>query len=352
MAKLPTRSDTSYKEIEKFKDFELTQCIAYEMAIRNPEIQQLLEKRREISVVRNLDKQMDIFDKIQSNEELEAAVRMYIEIEDIDGSHIKEDEHLKEEIVHKSFFNIPLHTLKSGNEAIETYQAKSSQRSQAKRLPAVKEDSLPKGVFDDDGMVTTSHGATIAYDKFFPKFSRPLPSIPATYSKEVELHLNLALPAKELLAYLETIKKNYDKDENIFQSASLLGDMLEIDKDILDIRIKTKARGSNTSYEVPEKKQQEVYADLLFLYDTYREPALKKVSEKIEHYRYNMTDYYAKKVYRYNKGSRTLHSPEQEKKEIDTIAEHISTPNEHTIRKYQNLMQSYIDDFGYKKLLL
>ena len=35
MADLPKRSDDIYKEIESFEDYELTQCVAYEMAVRN-----------------------------------------------------------------------------------------------------------------------------------------------------------------------------------------------------------------------------------------------------------------------------------------------------------------------------
>jgi len=35
MRNLPKRDDTIYKEIESFEDYELTQCITYEMAIRN-----------------------------------------------------------------------------------------------------------------------------------------------------------------------------------------------------------------------------------------------------------------------------------------------------------------------------
>ena len=34
MNKLPQRDDLIYKEIEEFQDYELTNCIAYEMMIR------------------------------------------------------------------------------------------------------------------------------------------------------------------------------------------------------------------------------------------------------------------------------------------------------------------------------
>ena len=35
---LPKRTDVIYKEIESFEDYEYTNCIAYEMAIRNDEV--------------------------------------------------------------------------------------------------------------------------------------------------------------------------------------------------------------------------------------------------------------------------------------------------------------------------
>ena len=38
MNKLPQRDDLIYKEIEEFKDYELTNCIAYEMAIRSQDL--------------------------------------------------------------------------------------------------------------------------------------------------------------------------------------------------------------------------------------------------------------------------------------------------------------------------
>ena len=44
MDNLPQRDDSNYKEIEEFQDYELTNCIAYEMAIRNTELKKLLKK--------------------------------------------------------------------------------------------------------------------------------------------------------------------------------------------------------------------------------------------------------------------------------------------------------------------
>ena len=38
MDKLPQRDDLIYKEIEEFQDYELTNCVAYEMAIRSQDL--------------------------------------------------------------------------------------------------------------------------------------------------------------------------------------------------------------------------------------------------------------------------------------------------------------------------
>ncbi len=42
--KLPTRDDEIYKEIESFKNYELTQCIIYELAIRNKHVKEHIDK--------------------------------------------------------------------------------------------------------------------------------------------------------------------------------------------------------------------------------------------------------------------------------------------------------------------
>lgn len=40
---IPTREDAIYKEIENFQEYELTQCVAYEMAVRCPTNHQLIK---------------------------------------------------------------------------------------------------------------------------------------------------------------------------------------------------------------------------------------------------------------------------------------------------------------------
>ena len=42
---LPNRNDRNYKKIESFEEYELTNCIAYEMAIRNEEVIKLINEK-------------------------------------------------------------------------------------------------------------------------------------------------------------------------------------------------------------------------------------------------------------------------------------------------------------------
>ena len=52
MEELPKLTDSIYKEIEEFEDYEYSNCIAYEMCIRNKEVKKILKsitnKRDEI----------------------------------------------------------------------------------------------------------------------------------------------------------------------------------------------------------------------------------------------------------------------------------------------------------------
>ena len=53
MRELPKRSDAIYKEIESFEDYELTNNMAYEMAIRNSESKIIISKLAYINTQRN-----------------------------------------------------------------------------------------------------------------------------------------------------------------------------------------------------------------------------------------------------------------------------------------------------------
>lgn len=347
----PLRSDNKYLEIEKFKDYEVTQCIAYEMAIRNPEVKTLVEERNAIDVFGDFTQsEVDTLLKVESYKQADKFMSAYFRKIPVRKKWLNDEIRLDADIKKLSYFNIPstsdaMSSQLLGNPYFKKYLDKVSQRSQALKSSIIKKEGLGiKKMFEDNGTALTTTGATINYEALYPKFSRPHPEIPTETSKEIDLLLNLALPANDIATLVEAIKKVYDKSKGeVYKVSTPLETVASIDKEIFEIKIKTKKRGSPTKYEIPKKSQQEVYADLLFLYDVYTHPDSKKQSDKLQHFIDEMLDYYAEKVCKYNGVT--------DDKEFLEVLKLISTPRDQTIRKYSAMMKSYIDDFGYKKLL-
>ncbi len=342
-----SRSDKQYKEIEKFKDYELTQCIAYEMAIRNPEIKELIVKRDAADIMDDFDeKWMDKINKISTKEEESAIMMEFLDDDPKRQGNFLLHEEMGKSIKLKCFFAIPKQSKSIINESMTNkhyvdYVSRGTQRVQASKSTLIDNDSI-KTCFVDNGTVATNTGGTIHYSELFPELSRPLPIIPGELSKEIDLPINLELPVKDILAYIETIKDNYDNSKGeIFQVVTPLTDISKIDKEIFSIQIKVKKRGSGSSLDMPEKSQQEVYADLFFLYDVFYTSDIQKQGDKIQYFQNEMIDYYAKKVCKYHKI-----------KDIDDVSQDIGTPRDQTVREYVKMMKYYIDDYGYKKLLV
>ncbi len=345
--KQPLRSDQQYLDIEKFKDYEVTQCIAYEMAIRNPEVKTLVDERNAIDIFGDFTQsEIDSLLKVESYKQAQKFMSAYFRNKPERKKWLENETSLDTEIKKLSYFNIPSSDAMSeqllGNLFFKKHLDKSSQRSQALKSSIIKKEGLGiKKMFEDDGTALTATGATINYETLYPRFSRPLPEVPTETSKEIDLLLNLALPTNDMTALLEAIKNVYDESKGeVYKVSTPLETVASIDKEIFEIKIKTKKRGSPTNIEVPEKSQQEVYADLLFLHDVFNCPDIKKQGEKIEYFKSAMIDYYASKVCKYS-----------HIKNIDDVSDFIATPREQTIRKYAIMMKSYIDDFGYKKFL-
>jgi len=341
-----SRSDARYKEVERFRDYELTQCIAYEMAVRNPDMKKMIRKINDESEFNHFgEERIKRLENAQNKEEERAILLEFLNESPQRGKKILQGFKEEEKASKDFFFNIPTR-LKisfeslSSNSDYDNRVKTSSQREQVRKSSMVADERL-KSNFEDDGTAKTTKGAIIDYSKLFPKFSRPQPVIPDEFSKEIDLHINLALPAKEILAYVETIKKNYDKSQGeVFKTPSPLAEAQKIDKSIATIQIEMKKKGSPVTFDVPEKTQQEIYADLLFLYDVFTDETFAKPSKKMEYFHERMQDYYAQKVAKYN-GI----------KDIKKVLYDISTPHNQTIRNLFKMMQTYIDDYGYKTLI-
>ena len=343
------RSDKKYKEIENFKDYELTQCIAYEMATRNPEVKKLVAEQATLWNWDSLpDDDMKSFEKTKSIEEM----RMWIPIFWENNPQIRKEYmkylELRSKINDLSYFHIaaPItgnfyRLLK--NPAFNAYLKNPSQREQAEKSKSIRNEDLSiHAKRGHDGTASTELGGKMSYADLYPKLSREIPNLPVNLKKELDIPINLVLPLDDILSYVKAIKMNYDKSNGeAFKSASPVKEILEIDKDIFSIQIKMKQKGSDTKLTMPDKRQQEVYADLLFLYDFYTDSSNKNKRDKYLDFRKGLIDHYANKVCKYH-GI----------KDIDDVSEYISTPNEHTARKYFKMMKAYIEEYGYKQLLV
>jgi|GEM_PF-4220081 len=82
MDKLPQRDDLIYKEIEEFQEYELTNCIAYEMAIRNTELKELLKEIVQYPLYEFSpyeDKYVELDEKLGKNYFINFKIRKHIE---------------------------------------------------------------------------------------------------------------------------------------------------------------------------------------------------------------------------------------------------------------------------------
>jgi hypothetical protein len=189
------RSDPIYIEIENFKDYELTNNIAYEMAIRNEKVRQLKEQY-ELESEKNATKSKEDFLERMHNGKLESEL----------------EEEIEYEIRHKYFIT-----------HFNGYQ--DPEYSKTLLYPSLKGYIMmpdENGKYEDTRIL--SENISVAA-KLTPDFSRPLMLPPECLDKRLPFFLNLSLSEDELLAYIHIIKRRFEKDhKNITTLAEIFGE--------------------------------------------------------------------------------------------------------------------------------
>ncbi|MGJ0336337.1 hypothetical protein [Aliarcobacter cryaerophilus] len=247
--RLPKRSDSIYQEIENFEDYEYTNCIAYEMMIRCPEVL----KDREWLVNELIPLYHD--DKITKDELYEI---FYLKDYGLDFFNLAHIDNLN-----RGFFDgkkISIEILKNNN----YFQRKSF--------------SSNDFTFKDNIEI-----------KINVHLSRPklrFPKNPRSICK-----LNFNLPKDELIAYISKIKDEYDKENSIIKSPL---EMIGIESE-------------KANDQVPGKR---TIADKFFIYDYYKAVKHKSLAdidiwrdidlELIMYYDHDVLkgDYYSEKTYK------------------------------------------------------
>ncbi|PNV83258.1 MAG: hypothetical protein C0627_06985 [Sulfurimonas sp.] len=224
MYKLPKRDDNIYKEIEKFQDYELTECIAYEMAIRTPLVKEYLELKKSIK------------NKILELYKLEEKIlnECWLHHKDIYLEHNK-----KYNIANE----MPAHT---NNKTV---------------LASITDsDGNEILVIDNNELSRQSYKTT----------SRPLLSIPKEHKNNISVQINFNLPKKEIMAYIEKMKDFNDNKFSIGMSRKTI-----INDDVMKYdNVTYKSKGKSATV-------QERWAESFYIYDCYKILKLSNKSDEI-----------------------------------------------------------------------
>lgn len=279
-AEILLRSDEAYLEIEQFKDYEFSWCIAFEMAKRDPML--LNDTKRFIQFYQDHKSQIAFIPhSLESFEEafeyrLHRKAKAIFEIgydyfaqthwlAPVDLYYITGDETALEmaEVYVDRFRDtqaqLPNERLRleddEGVRFESSVQLNNDHFFEDKVSVSDKEILAAIDDFDiDPSMITSERRVT-------ESFARPKLSIPAMYNKNIQIELNLALPEKELLAYVSHIKEKFDEHkERVRSPIELLGAELSLPG--LDVSDAEQLYKKDRRKTLPEK-----CADLLFIYD-------------------------------------------------------------------------------------
>ncbi|QKF77152.1 hypothetical protein [Arcobacter defluvii] len=299
---LPKRSNDIYKEIEGFREdnsigfqeYEYTNCIAYEMAIRNKDFLNLSKKiNKDFLNFIEFEQELEFFGFELSNFPYPLANMLKIDTEipgkiisairlknKIDALNIifnyaisnnliykidLENEQCKKvKLTIKALTEKYKHPLDSIMYAIKMGKAYIP----LKGIPNTIINTFDKELIELLDLKSFDVNAGIIYSR---------PKLINSFKKEIKIELNLALPLDELIAYVSKIKNEYDKDNSIVKNPlELLGeDLNKADENLLI----HKGTGKYNKYRV---------ADMFFIYDGMKKGMKKaKIINELNYYYYD-----------------------------------------------------------------
>lgn len=269
MIELPKRSDSIYKEIETFENYEFTNCIAYEMAIRTN------------SFFSNTIKGVSYFNNLYlaNKEKLENSPRNITH----DGEDFKLTKEQSYILQLRSFTmsisNILYEIGICRNSINDIFKIKEIENFKLiKELKKYKElKEIDNTHYGDEVYCDYKKGFSIS--QLQGDIDSPLnniinadwkrPRLHYIEGRHAEIELNLNLPIEELIAYISKIKDEYDNDNSIVKAPlELLGENLEKSND----------------KHIQKKPKAEKYADWFYVYDCYKilkADDKKKSNEKV-----------------------------------------------------------------------
>jgi len=343
MDKLPKRSDDIYKEIEQFEDYEFTNCIAYEMAIRNDEVKSLLKEIINYPLYEYSpyeDKHFELDKKLEDTYFINFKIRKHIE----NGYEVFIEKYHKEfhdkkgyvmamQVFEREEFEKEIiNNLLEYEEKVQNYYYNNFERLEFVRdrfiteKDQIHDNSKPYfseiSIFHLDGKLKTpklikkeeedKYQTAIIEDRKFLQFKRPRLLIPKEMDNTISLKINPNLPLEDLKAYIEHIKKEYDKDNSIVKNPlELLGEKFK------------KAELFSMTNKRTDKINKEHVADMFFIYDASKKQIKKSMIQR------SIVEYYNEKY------------PDK----------FIPNMDYKTINKYLEIAVEYINNLKYKELI-
>ncbi|MFK5936818.1 MAG: hypothetical protein QM497_00330 [Sulfurimonas sp.] len=255
-AYLPQRSDAIYKEIESFEDYELTQCIVYEMAIRNSENQKKIniiqeyyydnkERIFQMKRIRTIGAISTFSDEFEIIKDL---------IRDVDCLFYKfEDKRFK---VYDILQAINQHKRKYSQE-MDNIMEKLSKRTLRKGY--IYENELIKVKNVDAGNLF--HFGSINIIK---NFQRPEIMMDSKVNLNALLNIDVSKPLDEIISYIKHIKKDLETNNILKAPIELLGE--------------EELQQATSTKNYPKKPKAKKMADMFFIYD-YVKARQNKIKE-------------------------------------------------------------------------
>lgn len=304
--KLPKRSDIIYKEIEKFEDYEYTNCIAYEMMIRNKEF-------------------------LKDSDEVFSFVPIFIK----DG-YIYENKNYNHQ---KLYELITKYSKKWGidEDSLLNYNDyKINKMSMGYSVFYKSEDNI---FFEAEIDKTAKLNKNDNIENFVNlTFQRP--KIRLQYSRIINLDLNLNLPIDELIAFISKIKDDYDKN-------------------ILTIKSPLELLGESLNKVNNKKINKKLIADKFFIYDyvKIRQEEIK-INNEILYKEYEEAKQIINKNHYLNSKDRKIQLKELKKEfeenvnsRIEELFADIEDFTPATVKRYYYDIKPFIDDCKYKELI-
>jgi len=367
------RAAKPYQEIEEFADYELTQCIAYEMAVRNPKYKQQVD---EVVAFYNankalIDKHIESCNSEHSvfikedldNGTFQAAIEKHsILVQQIDAIEVIPFDGYDHgvgfrqiEIFGKEFYEIidqltgrynPNGTTlqkrgevelvnQSSLDAICIYKRQKregynivtevSAGDEIAFVPLGEDDSRRVETIDEFYQYLNREDCDIAdvMPKIFIRenFKRPLIKVDNLKALAAEIELDLSRPLDELVAYITHIKQDIDKNKKVLKAPiELFGEELQKADDILRMCTETK-NGKEICFDGRKGiTRTQKLADMFFIYD-----AVKQGAKELR-IRTALSEYYG------------------------TIGKKTDMSDK-TFRKYRDIAIDYIEKERYKELI-